>query len=187
MEPIFQDILDFWFGEASSKEYGQFRPMWFRGTPEIDHFIRDRFEEIYEEAKQWDFDKQSYTAEQMMALILLFDQFPRNMFRGTSKAFATDNLAHSLSTKAIDLRFDQELPYFMRLFVYMPFEHSENLEDQELSVSLFEKLKDPELIRYALEHYGIVKKFGRFPHRNKILNRSSTLEEIEHLKTHQGF
>ncbi|MBS0184982.1 MAG: DUF924 domain-containing protein [Proteobacteria bacterium] len=180
--PLIENILTFWFSSAKSKTYGQFQPMWFKSTPQIDQAIKLRYEKILEEAKKGRFDDLQKTPEGMLTLILLFDQFPRNMYRNSSKAYETDEKARSLAQKALDLGFDQKLPEFMRPFVYLPFEHSENLKDQEKSIALFESLGNQHFLDYALNHYDIIRRFGRFPFRNKYLKRVNTEEENAFLK-----
>ena len=124
--------------------------------------------------------------ENCLALILLLDQFPRNMFRGTPQAFATDSTALATAEYAVNHNFDRELLTVQKSFIYLPFQHSENLENQQKSVELFSQLSgEPDsdsLIEYALQHLVIIERFGRFPHRNQILGRETTPEEAEFLK-----
>lgn len=184
---LIKNILAFWFGEPESKEYGKPRPMWFNSTPEIDYSIKAQFEEIYEKAKQGGLNHFKNTPEGTMVLILILDQFPRNMFRSSAKAYETDSFAREICKFALERRFDQKLPSFMQSFLYLPLEHSENIEDQNLSVALFEKLKDPEALEYAREHQRIIKRFGRFPHRNESLGRISTDEERNFMQAPRKF
>ena len=127
--------------------------------------------------------------EEALAFVIILDQFPRNMFRDTPEAFASDDLALSLSKNVICKGFEKELPSSAHYnFLYMPFMHSENLNDQEEGIRLFASIPGNEqTVAYAKHHRDIIAQFGRFPHRNKILGRSSTPEEQEHLKEFQGF
>ncbi len=184
---LIDTILTFWFSSPTSETYGQRQAMWFESSSKIDQKIKMEYEGIYEEAKKGNLDAFQKTPKGILALILLFDQFPRNMFRGSKKAFETDTQARVLAQKAIDLGFDQALPAFMRPFIYLPFEHSENLEDQAYSVSLFDSLGDKTFLDYALMHQDVIKRFGRFPFRNESLQRESTPEEISFMKEPRKF
>ncbi len=185
--PLVENILTFWFTSPRSKTYGKRQPMWFNSTPKIDQEIKLRYEKILEEAKKGSFENLQETPEGILALILLFDQFPRNMFRDSYKAYETDDKARNLAQKAIDLGFDQKLPPFMRPFIYLPFEHSENLKDQEKSVALFKVLGDEQSFSYATLHQDVIKRFGRFPFRNNSLGRVSTEAEISFMKEPRMF
>jgi len=183
------EILHFWFGEPGSgnDSYSVRRKLWFVKNPDTDQIIRDRFLPLYEAAASGQFDNWCNTPEGSLALILLLDQFPRNMFRNQPKAFATDEKAREISKGAIAQGFDHHLIPIRRLFIYLPLEHSENLEDQNQSVSLSHQLAEqsPELAdcyTYALRHQEVIERFGRFPHRNKILDRETTQSEAEFLK-----
>lgn len=175
----YQSVLDFWFVESKGK--------WFLKSQEFDQTIRDRFSEIHKEISSGKKLEWAESPRSLLARIIVLDQFSRNMFRGTSESFQYDSQALLLAKKAIIKEFDKELSLTERAFIYLPFEHSEKLEDQEDSVKLFTTLKDGGefaqiAIDYAIQHYKIIKRFGRFPHRNEILNRKSTPEEIEFLK-----
>jgi len=177
------DILDFWFGELGPKE-------WFESTPELDNTIRSRFLGLHEAiTRRATEDPAALTkdAEMALAAIIALDQFPRNMFRGTAQAFATDPLALAIAREAIEQDFHHQLPHERQGFLYLPFEHSENSRDQERSVELFTEQGDEEGIKYAVEHRDIIARFGRFPHRNAVLNRTSTPEEEAFLLTHKGY
>lgn len=180
--PLINQVLSFWFGTPKSAEYGKPKPVWFTSTPEIDQNLRIQFEKTYEQAKAGEFDDLKNTPEGALVLILIFDQFPRNMYRFTAKAFDTDIKAREISKFSISLGFDQQLPPFMRTFIYMPLEHSENIEDQNQSVALFEKLGDANNLKYAIDHQNVIKQFRRFPSRNQSLGRISTDAEIDFLK-----
>ena len=182
----FKEILTFWFGEPDHPEYGKPRTVWFMKNPAFDEEIRNRFLSTYELAATNQLDFWQETPKSCLALIITLDQFPRNLFRGQPQAFATDEKALSLAKYAVEQGFDQQLLPIERGFIYLPFEHSENLADQYRCVELFQQLTDdPDLqsmIDYAFRHLAIIQRFGRFPHRNQILNRPSTPEELEFLQ-----
>lgn len=182
-------VLTFWFGDAAVEDvsYGARRKLWFRKNEAVDAEIRDRFADTYERARQGQLQSWRSTRAGRLALIVVCDQFPRNMFRGTAEAFATDAFARELAKEAIALGDDQALPPEQRFFLYLPLEHSENLDDQNRSVALFQALAEahPDLADtydYAVKHRDVIARFGRFPHRNEALGRISTPEEIEFLK-----
>jgi len=179
-------ILDFWFGSPEQVSYGKPRQIWFVKKTEFDREVQARFLSNYEQAAAGELDSWKRHPLSCLALILLLDQFPRNMFRGMAQAFATDWQALSTAQYAIAQGYDRELLSVQRWFVYCPFEHSENLEDQNRSVALFQQLSDDpdsaDAINYALRHREVILRFGRFPHRNEILERVSTPEELEFLQ-----
>jgi uncharacterized protein (DUF924 family) len=179
--PVVDDILTFWFGPRDQHEWGQPRQVWFRKDLQFDQEIRDRFLSTYQQAAAGDLDHWQRSAESCLALLLLLDQFPRNMFRGTPQAFATDIKALTVAKSAVEQRLDQELMPVQRWFVYLPFEHSEQWEDQARSLQLWQTLKDDPAsaspIDYAQRHADVIQRFHRFPHRNEILGRVSTPEE----------
>lgn len=154
--------------------------------PAFDQDIQTRFRLVYEQAMAGAFNSWQESAEGCLALVLLFDQFPRHMFRGTAQAFATDDRALAIAQKALAQRFDQSLPIVQRWFFYMPFEHSENLAHQRQAVELFYPLRNsPDAAgtyRYAVKHLAVIEQFGRFPHRNQSLDRESTPAEKAFLK-----
>ncbi len=189
-----EEILDFWFGSPSSADYGKERSFWFTKKPEFAKQLRDLFLLDYEQAARGELDYLQASPQGYLALILLLDQFGRNIFRGTPKSFATDAKALSVAQSAVERgcealrarwRYRTLLPV-QRWFIYLPFEHSENLADQERCVELFATLADhpasASTINYALRHKGVIERFGRFPHRNKILGRTNTTAEAEFLK-----
>jgi uncharacterized protein (DUF924 family) len=181
------EVLDFWFGREDEPGYGEFRDEWFRKDPEFDAEVTARFGELYERAAAGDLDSWRDDARSCLALVIVLDQFPRNMFRGDGRTHATDDKALEASKYAVEHALDRELPAFQRMFLYMPFMHSENVDDQRRSVELFGRLAEepgaPEVTSYAVGHMEIVEQFGRFPHRNEILGRQTTPEEAEFLKT----
>lgn len=163
-------VLKFWFGLPEDH--------WFRGPPELDHRIRQDFLELWEQKRQLPVD--AFLADPLTALaaVILFDQLPRNMFRGHADQFATDHLALAIAKGAIDKGFDEQLSPKERSFLYMPFQHSEKLADQNRSLLLYTELGDPKSLRYAQLHHDIIERFGRFPHRNAILGRAPRAEEV---------
>ena len=175
-------ILNFWFGEPNSSTYAQYKDFWFQSTPELDQQIKKQFEPLYEKAVKGELDSLTQTPEGSLALIILLDQFPRNMYRGTPQAFASDAKALKIAKEAVEKKFDQNLLPRQRTFLYLPLEHSENSEDQEQSVKLFEAIGDELALKYAIEHRDVIAQFGRFPYRNAILGRKSTPEEITFLE-----
>jgi uncharacterized protein (DUF924 family) len=181
-------LLDFWFGPTDDPERRQHRRIWFRSTPEFDAALRDAFLADYEAAAAAGLSAWEETAEGALALVLLLDQVPRNIFRGTPRVYAADALAREAADRALGRGFDRMVPPAWRLFFHMPFHHSENLEDQRRSVVLAAALppRNPDRVgsrgRYGRPYIEVIERFGRFPHRNAVLGRQSTLEEIEFLK-----
>lgn len=174
-EPWVGEVLKFWFEELG-------REAWFQKSDATDELIRSRFLELHEKVASEPAEAALTSPRRALATIILLDQFPRNMFRGTAKAFATDNKALEVARGAIERGFDKVFDKDGRAFMYLPFEHSENLADQERAVELFTPLDDAEYTHYAIAHRDIIARFGRFPHRNAILGRTSTPEEEEFLK-----
>ena len=179
-------ILDFWFGKPDEADYGKPRKVWFTKNPEFDQEVRSRFLIDYQQAAAGHLDDWKASPLGCLALIILLDQFPRNMFRGQPQAFATDPQSLAYAHHTVTQGFDKELLPIQRCFVYLPFEHSENLAHQRQAIELFSTLKDyPECasgVDYAHRHLKVIERFGRFPHRNEILGRETTLEEAEFLK-----
>lgn len=176
------EINHFWFEELEPQQ-------WFQSTHEVDEEIRHRFSVNYEMARDGLCKNWAIDAEGALALIIVLDQFPRHMHRGTPEAFATDQDALLIAKEAVHKGFDQVLEPVKRGFLYLPFQHSEVLSDQKKSVELFGAMADdnPAGDMYAKRHFVPIDKFGRFPHRNEILGRESSEEEIEFLKTNKGF
>ena len=173
-----EDILNFWFKESTPKE-------WFTKSEEFDTQIKTRLGVDYDIAATGGYSDWQQSASGCIALCILLDQFPRNMFRDDPKSFATDPLAREIARHALAQKFDAEddLTDDHRCFLYLPFEHSEAIEDQRLSLKLFqERTEDERYIEYAKRHLVVIERFGRFPHRNKVMGRVSTAEEIEFLK-----
>lgn len=168
-------VLDFWFAELGSQA-------WFTKDEALDADIRSRFLPIYDHLSNTaTIDALTITPEAALAALITLDQLPRNMFRGSARMFESDpkalRLAHEAQAKGLDRQVDSS----RRLFFYLPFEHSEALADQDLSVALFENLGDPHYLRFAIAHRDIVSRFGRFPHRNALLGRPPTPEELTFL------
>ena len=179
-QTIIQQLLNFWFTEPMSSH-------WFSSTPDIDKQITNNYEEIWEQAKSGKFDSLKSSAEGCLALCILLDQMPLNMFRGDKKSFSTEQQAVTIAKHAIKRDFDQEIGLDRVAFLYMPLMHSENMADQNLAVSCFDKAKLEGNLRFAKHHRGIVERFGRFPHRNVALGRVSSPEEIEYLNSDKAF
>jgi uncharacterized protein (DUF924 family) len=150
---------------------------WFRKDAAFDDTIRARFLPAMEAAASGHLPDWEATAEGALALLILLDQFPRNVFRGDARAFASDPLARAVADRAIAQGFDQREPASERLFFYLPFEHSEDMTDQERSIVLVRALGDADLLKWAELHADIVRRFGRFPHRNAVLGRTTTAAE----------
>jgi uncharacterized protein (DUF924 family) len=192
-DPI-EDILDFWFGELN--EHGcstpEHRKRWWTKSDAFDESIQHYFLDDYEAIVAGEREAWRSTARGALAYIIVLDQFSRNMFRGTAKMFAADELAREVCREGLDAGFDAELSFDERVFFYLPLEHSESMDDHELCLELFESLLDsaPELLQadakyyldFALQHKAIIERFGRYPHRNKILGRASSDEEAKFLQ-----
>ena len=173
------DVLDFW------RRAGQER--WFRGGAAFDAQCREGFLDAHHAAARREFEAWLDTADGALALMVLLDQIPRNVFRGSGHAFATDPLALHYARRAIDAGLDAGVDPAMRLFFYLPFEHSEAMPDQDRSVALFEAMGDAGYLEYAIAHREAIERFGRFPHRNRALGRENTPEEQAWLDAGGGF
>jgi uncharacterized protein (DUF924 family) len=164
------DVLKFWFALDPEQ--------WWKTDEALDERIRRDFLKAWAEKRQLPADAFLTDPLTAVAGVILFDQFPRNMFRGHANAYSTDRLALAIAKGAVDKGLDQELAPDERKFLYMPFQHSENLQDQNRAVLLFAALGDDHQLGYAKHHRDIIERFGRFPHRNAILGRPSRPEEI---------
>ena len=164
------DVLKFWFALD--------RKQWWSGGPEIDHRIRQNFLQLWADKRQLPVD--AFTTDPLTALaaVVLFDQFPRNMFRGSADQFATDHLALAIAKAAVDKEYDEQLEPKERGFLYMPFQHSEYRADQDRSLLLFTALGDDHQLGYAKKHHDVIARFGRFPHRNQMLGRTPRPDEV---------
>lgn len=180
MDNISFEILDYWYSESM-------KPHWFNSSPEIDADIKRRFENIWIEAANGKFDQLRSSAKGCLALIILLDQVPLNIFRGTAKSFSTEQQAVHICRHAVEKKLDGELNKDELAFLYMPLMHSENMSDQDLAVSLFEKAGLDANLRFAKHHRDLIKTYGRFPHRNQILGRKSTEAEIQYLNSEHAF
>lgn len=168
-----KDVLDFWFAAGKEK--------WFAKDEAFDAEITERFKEAHDAAKQWKLDSWRETPQGCLALIILLDQFGRNIYRDTADAFAADNKALALARSMVEKGMDMELPMDVRIWVYLPFEHSEAMEDQERCIELMERSGMEDYLEWAHLHADVIRKFDRFPHRNEALGRTSTPEELEFL------
>ena len=183
--PHWREIVEFWFGAPGSPERGVPRKAWFEKSAEFDAAIRERFAALLDAAAAGRLATWTRTPLAALALVIVLDQFPRNMFRGSPRAFATDHLALAIAGRLVDREFDAAYLVVERAFAYLPFEHAEDRAMQQRSVELFAGLP-PDPVRasyqdYARRHYDIIARFGRFPHRNDILGRASTPDEVAFL------
>lgn len=174
------DIIEFWYSDSMQQR-------WFSSTPELDDQIKERFEHVWVSSSKGEFDEWSNTPEGSLALIIVLDQFPLNMFRGEARSFQTEKKAVEVALSAIDQGFDEQLSKAHLAFLFMPLMHSENIEHQDLSVKFYKKHDLKANIKFAEHHRDIVRKYGRFPHRNQILGRKSSKEEIEYLNSESAF
>ena len=175
-----QNIIDFWFAQDTRK-------LWFNSTAEFDQLLRERYLETWEQARRGQLDHWMQSAEGCLALVIVLDQLPLNMFRGDAQSYATEARSREVARQAIERKFDQLLDVDRRAFLYMPFMHSEDLEDQELALELFDQPGLESSLRFARHHHAIVAKYGRFPHRNEALGRSSSDAEIEYMNSKEAF
>ncbi len=182
MKSLASEVLQFWFGEGA--EYGKAHKRWFEKDPALDDTIRRRFSDLHRQqamAREW-----LQEPRDCLARILVLDQFPRHIYRGTAQAFASDPLALEAARHLLERGWDADLLPVERMFAYLPFQHSEALADQIRSCELYAPLQafpeTADTMRYAIAHRDIIQRFGRFPHRNAALGRPSTPEETEFLK-----
>lgn len=166
------EVVEFWRQAGPS--------LWFAKDAQFDQRFRSRFATAYESAVRGELSSWSSTPQGALAVLILLDQYPRNSFRGTARMYATDGIAREIALRAVDAGFDRQLPPELRLFVYLPFAHSENMADQDRSVALVRNLSATDL-EHAEHHRNIIQRFGRFPHRNAILGRVSTRAEQKYL------
>lgn len=178
--PTPTDILEFWYSD-------DMRAKWFASTPQLDASIKSRFESVWEAALRGELDDWRNSADGCLALVIILDQFPLNMFRGMAKSFASEAKSRDVARHAIEQGFDKQIDPCHLAFLYMPFMHSEDLADQDLSVALFEVAGLANNLRFAQHHREIVRRFGRFPHRNAILGREGTAEELIYLNSKEAF
>jgi uncharacterized protein (DUF924 family) len=178
--PWIDEVLRFWFDEVGPG-------VWFKADPALDERIRRAFGHRHADLAAHASVTAIKSPSEALATIIVLDQFSRNLYRGSPAAFACDPLALSIAEAAVDAGFDHTLDLRQRVFMYMPLEHSEDRAVQARSVRLFRSLDDSYFLKYAQEHRDIVERFGRFPHRNRILDRTSTAAELQFLKEHPGF
>jgi uncharacterized protein (DUF924 family) len=174
------EVVDFWFAP-------DVQPLWFASTPDFDAALQTRFLATYQAATAGRLSAWETTTTGALALVIVLDQFPLNMFRGQPASFATAAAAREAADRAIARGFDRVLPPEQRQFLYLPFMHGEALADQERSVELYQQPGLEEGLRFARHHRDLIQRFGRFPHRNAILGRPSTPEELAYLASPEAF
>ncbi|MFL6548858.1 MAG: DUF924 family protein [Povalibacter sp.] len=175
-----EEVIRFWFEEIKPE-------LWFDRDPEVDATLRSRFSGVYEHVSEQASPASVHSAREALATVIVLDQFSRNLFRDSPRAFATDAKALAIAQHAISKGWDQELTKDQRIFLYMPFQHAEDHGIQQRSIELFTALGDPQTLDYALRHKAVIDRFGRYPHRNATLGRTSTPEETEYVRTNRGF
>lgn len=180
MDDTAETILDYWFSPRITA-------MWFASTPELDAEIKSKFETLWLAASHDELDHWQATAKGALALVILLDQFPLNIYRGQAKSFVTEAKSIEVARIAVAAGFDKVLPLAQRSFLYMPFMHSEKPADQALSVKLFSVAGMKANLQFAEHHRELIRRFGRFPHRNEILGRVSRADEVEYLNSEQAF
>ena len=175
-----QEIIDFWFSD-------EVRKLWFNSTPQFDASLRERFLPLWQQASRGELDQWQQSAVGCLALVIILDQFPLNMFRAQAQSFATEAQSRGVAQVAIDQGFDQDLDIGQRAFLYMPFMHSETLADQQRALELFDQPGLEDNLRFARHHHDIIEKFGRFPHRNEALGSQNIAAEIVYLNSKKAF
>jgi uncharacterized protein (DUF924 family) len=178
MQP--EAIINFWFSPPMSQ-------YWFASTQEIDQQIRDQYEDVWKAAANGDLNAWRQTPEGCLALAIILDQFPLNMYREDERRYSTEQMAVDVALHAVSEGFDQALPNHQKAFLYMPLMHSEFPEHQDTSVALFDAAGLEDNLKFAEHHREIVQRFGRFPHRNEALGRASTQEELDWLASEDGY
>lgn len=196
MNKDIQSIIEYWFGADANNVVEGRDSLWFGGADDIDQQVKNKFSALVADAKQQKLDAWLTTAKGSLALILLLDQFTRNIYRSSPEAFVSDHLARTICYEGLEQGFDQVLSESERVFYYLPLEHSESLTDQALSVKLYKRLASSVdviyngryntlfafYVEYAILHHEIIAAYQRFPHRNALLGRASTEREIDYLK-----
>jgi len=175
-----QSVVEFWYSP-------QVKPLWFNATPEFDAQLRQRYEALYRRAAAMQLATWEENSVGALALVILLDQLPLNMYRGKTESFAGEAAARAIAQRAIEHGLDQRLDDEQKLFLYMPYMHSESIADQERAVSLYQEAEMYEHVKHARHHRDIVLRFGRFPHRNAILGRASTEAELAYLGSEEAF
>ena len=189
-----EEVLEFWFADSaeSDEKFKQRMGTWFTNSDDFDQVVKERFESAVAVAASDEMAHLESDKRGVLALIIVLDQFPRNIYRGTPRAFAYDDKALGLTLKVLRTGIDESMDYLERTFAYMPLQHSEDLKIQDLSIDTFKKLADVaqspaqvemavDSLEYSQLHRDIIQQFGRFPHRNEILGRTSTAKELEYL------
>lgn len=174
------DILSLWFSE-------RVKSLWFDSTPEFDEELREKFEDTYRAALKGELSAWETSPHGALALVICLDQFPLNMYRGKPESFAGEAPSRQVANRAIEQGFDQELEGPRKAFLYLPFMHSEDMKDQDRVVELFTRAGLENNLHWARHHRELVRRFGRFPHRNAILGRDSTPEELDYLASNEAF
>ena len=174
------EIIAFWFSERVKK-------LWFNSTPEFDRELYELYYAVYLDAVENKLDHWRESALGSLALVIILDQFPLNMFRNNPRAFEAEKKAIEVADYAVNNQQDKELLKEQKAFLYMPFMHSENIADQDRAIKLFSDAQLEDNLKFAKHHHDIVNRFGRFPHRNTILQRASTPAEIEYLQSKDAF
>lgn len=187
MKDTIRDILDFWFLPLGHAKHGKEREVWFQSTAAFDAEIETRFGHLLDDAISGALDGWQNSPDGALGLVLLCDQFPRNIHRRSARAFAGDAKAIETARLALARFYPVAYPPAMRVFFYMPFQHSEVLSDQEFCCTLFAAFGNTEYDKYAIAHRDIIARFGRFPHRNDVLGRECTREELTYLETANRF
>ena len=172
---MIEEVLFFWFEQNGPEQ-------WWTRDEKFDEVIRSRFGALHDRAAQGELYAWRDTTEGRLAEIVVLDQFSRNLYRDDPRAFAADGMALALAQEAVRIGADQAVPPARRPFFYMPYQHSESVRIHEIAVRLFESLDDPESLDFERRHKAIIDRFGRYPHRNRVLGRASTEEEIAFLR-----
>jgi len=174
-DSLINDIIEFWFSKKVAA-------LWFKSTDEFDAELKQKYETVWQQAADGLLDHWQKTPQGAIALVIILDQFPLNMFRGQGKRYSTEAKSREIAAYAIANGLDADMPLKHKAFLYLPFMHSEDLNDQQKSIDLFKAAGLDDNAKYAQHHYGVIERFGRFPHRNEELGRDSSEEEITYLK-----
>lgn len=174
-DDLINEILTFWFSD-------EVKPKWFNSTPAFDDQLRNSYQRVWGLARAGTYDHWELEPEGVLALVIILDQFPLNMFRNDARQYSTEAHARKVADRAIDQGFDETLTPEQKAFLYLPFMHSESLADQDRAVELYDRAGLEDNLRYAHHHRDVIRRFGRFPHRNEALGRTSTREEMEYLE-----
>jgi len=175
-ESLINEIIDFWFSDRVTA-------LWFKSTDEFDAELKLKYETVWQQAADGLLDYWKKNPQGAVTLVIILDQFPLNMFRGQGKRYSSEAKSRDIAIYAIENDLDKVLTPKQKAFLYLPFMHSENLSDQQKGIDLFKSAGLEDNARYAQHHYGVIERFGRFPHRNEELGRGSSEEEIAYLKT----